>query len=855
MRTAVLFLLGALLCSWPGRDLVAQSLPGPPQQSARSTRDGKTRKLVASTDGITELPESPDSPPKEQGAGEVNVTYQDFYDRINNSTAANIGGAAISFLQFFPERGLFSIRFEPMANRGSFVAGENFLQWKGLPWKGRHWDFALGDFHISTALQRMPFTNLVQPDFFLRGASVTARTTNWRYSLYAGLETLAQGPRIPFRERVPQNALGVEAAGSPLGRLQIGFRYLHLTSSGKGADGSNPLPFLSRRFGRSDSLITQATVKLADRLVWYTEAGWNRANPRPLRDSPVSLVTGPAWDSSHVAVHANYVRQDATYLPLLGYFLGDRQGTNVDGVIQAGRLAVSGSWGQSRNNLERDPTVPQFLSRQASGGIQARLPLAFSLSASVSKLNLQTRSVALDPQSSDNRQFNLTLSRSLFRHNIHASFQQMDLRSHDSVQRMRFSELEDTYHWSRFTVGGAVRWQHTFDGQRKDSMFYRGTAQVQLHHFSLYTYIEQGKDLANSTLLATNASSTSVAGISWDAPHGMAVQVEALRNNLNTNLNAASAFVLSSQGIPLDSTLSRFNNWILYIRVTQHFGWGEQLSLDTRGQVQRQAPLVGTLAGFVKLRTMEGEFGAADVYVTLDSGIQAKTNSAGSFVIPKVSEGVHTVALNLERLPASMDPTGQTQALVAVSPEKTTGLEFRVRPLQTFTGAVRDVSHHPPAEGVVIRLLPGNQYTTTDLSGRFAFGNLAEGNYTAELDERSLPEYAHLTTASRLPVMVRYGRAAPEIEFDYQIISPPSKPVQEIVLGNRARTVPPRSESGRPTPRSGSLPARAPPGAAAGKRPTSASRPSRPSRRASGSRARPPGGPCTRSSSARARAR
>ena len=757
MRKAVLFFLSVASCPWAAGGLSAQS-------------------------------QGPTNVAEEIGSGELNVTYQSFYNRINNSTIANVAGAGVSFLHFFPKRGLLSLRLEPLADRGGFTTGENYAQWKGLPWKGHHWDFALGDFRVNAALQPMPFANLIQPSFYLRGGSVTARTGTWRYSFYGGFETLSQGQRVPFRERVPQNGLGAETAGEPLEWMEVGFRYLHLTSTGQDVLEQPPFFPLNRQFIRSDSLTAQTNIKLGQNLEWYTETGWNSAEklrPSGPRHSAFSFVTGPSWKTPHIVIQANYVRQGTGYLPVLGYFLGDRQGPNAEGILRLGRLELSGSWGQSRNNLERDPEMPDFLSRQASGGISVRLPFKFALSASISKIDLETRSAGLSPRLNDNRQLNLSLSRPLFRHNLRAAFQQLDVQFENSVQRLRFLEFEDNYHWKRFAVGGAARWQHFVSSQRKDSLFFRGTAQVQFRHFSVYSYLEQGKDLANSTLFATNAISTSVAGFSWDAPQRMTVQVEAFRNNLNSNLNPESAFVLAGRGIPLDTTLSRFNNWSLYVRVTRHFGWGERLSLDARGEVQRQAPLIGTLAGFVKLQTMAGEYGAPEIYVAVDSGREVKTDANGYFEIPEIPQGTHIVSLDLDRLPADFNAMERTQASALVRPDQATRVEFTVIPLQMLPGRVVDTSGKPAPEGVVIRLSPGDQYTTTDKLGEFGFYNLPEGDYVVTIEEKSLPDSARLTTPAQLPVKVRFAAAPLVVNFVYEIVEPEPKPIQKVLTGER----------------------------------------------------------------------
>ena len=736
--------------------------------------------------------ENPSSVPPyasdEKGGGELNLSYQNFYNRINNSTLSNINGAAIFFQQFFPEHGLFSFRFEPITKRGGFATGANYLQWTGLPWKGRHWDFVLGDFHISTALQPTPFTNLVQPDFFVRGASVTMRTSNWRYSFYTGQETLSQGPRVPFRERVPQNTIGVEAAGSSWERLKIGFRYLHLNSLEKEMSVSevNAFSSLGRRVTRSDSFTMAATTKLGKGLEWFTEGGWNYAKQpgsSAVRNVPFSFLTGPSWSIPHFTLRASYVSEGVGYLPILGYFLGDRRGENVDAVFQAGRLTFSGFLGRSRNNLERNPEVPDFSSRQKGGSMQIRLPMAFSLAASVSKLSLLTSSAGLESKWNDNLQFSVSLSRPLFRHTLRADMQQMDIQSDGSRQQLRLFEIEDTYNWSRFTVGGAVKWQHASSSERRSSVFLRGTAQVNFRGLSAYAHIEHGKDIANSTLFATSTVGTSVAGVSWEAPHKMSVQVEFLRNITNTNLNPASIFFLNGQGIPLNPTLARSRNWSIYVRLTRRVVWGERLLVDDRrGVVQRQASLTGTLMGQAKLHTMEGDFPAASISLTLDSGRETKTDDQGYFKFLKVPEGQHSIALNLDQLPADLNPSGQTEISVVVSPEKTTMVDFELLPLRNFTAKVQDLTDKPAPEGVVIRLLPVDRYTTTDQYGQFGFYNLPEGDYIVELQEKSLPEYGQLASARSMPVVLRHGSAPPEINFVYQIVLPAPKPIERILL-------------------------------------------------------------------------
>ena len=730
------------------------------------------RRIVASTN------------PDRKGTGDLSVSYQAYYNQINGRTVANTQGSTFAFRHFFPERGLLTAQLEPLANSGGFAIGENYVQLQGLPWKGRHWDFAAGDFRVNTSLVDVPFTNLPLPYLSLRGAKAAARTGNWSYSVYAGAQTLSQGNRVPFRERVPQNTLGVDASGDLLQRLQVGFRFLHLTSPEERV-ANEPLFFpVNRQFTRASSFQSQANLQLGDSLNWFTEVGLSSSSGpgSPAGRSPsLSYVTGPALHTSRLAVRASYVRQGADYLPVVGYFLGDRRGPNVEASLNLGRLSLSGTWLRTRNNLERNPQVPDFFSRQSGGGFSLRIPADFFLSGSVSNIDLETRSQEAGLLRNANRQYQLMLSRPLFRHNLHATVQRLDIWIRDTRQRVQFFEFADNYTWRRFSGGAAVRWQRFDAEQRKDSFFVRTSAQMNLRRFSLFAYWEKGKDLANASLFATNQVSISVIGLTWEAPHKTTVRMEAFRSNLNSVVNPESAFVLSSQGFLSDSILSRSNDWSLLLRVTRQFEWGESLSFDSGGLAHQQAPLTGTLGGFVKVRTLSGAFGAPDVWVVTDFGESAKTDASGYFEILKAPQGRRLVSLDADRLPADFNP-GETNAVsTLVRAEQSARVELEVIPLQSLGGAIADADGNP-AEGVAVRLLPNDQYTTTTRNGRFGFYNLPEGDYVIELVENTLPENGRLVTPRSFPASVRYGTDAAAVYFRFEVPPTAPKPLREVIV-------------------------------------------------------------------------
>ena len=735
--------------------------------------------------------------PDRKGTGSLSVSYQSYYRQVNGSSSNQVQGTAFTLKHFFPKSGLLTLHMEPLVEHGLGL-GENYVQWKGLPWKGRHWDFSGGDFRKSTALVDVPFTNLSYPELYLRGAKATARTDRWNYSVFGGVQSLSQGTRVPFRVMAPQSALGLEASGSLPRDVQVGFRVLRLASSPDQIAGQKTFFPLNRQFVRSISLNSQVRIPLMSSLEWFTEAGFSNAealSSTSVARSPLSYTLGPAWNTARFSLRANYTQQPSSYLPVLGYYMGDRKGPHVEGLLHLGPFNLSGSWLQSRNNLEHNPAAPDFFNQQTSGGFNVRLPLDFSLSGSISKIDLESQSPDLGIRFNKNRQYQMMLSRPLYGHNLHTTIQQLDTQLSGSKQRLRFMEIEDNVSWKRLNVGGAVRWQSTNADSRKDSLFLRASLQVQLRKLNLYGYWEQGQDIANESLFATNLSSTSVVGLSWDSPRKTSLRFEAYRNHLTSEVNPESLFVLNSRGITPEGILHRTNDWSIYARISQEFDWGPMPAFDSYGQIRQEAPLLGTLAGYVKLITMAGARGASHVWVITNTGQSVSTDAEGYFQFLEVPQGTWKVGLDMDRLPADLNPSGQQELSAQVFPDQLTRVELVVIPLQIVEGLLEDAGGNPASEGIVVRLLPQNQLTTTDSAGRFGFYNLPEGDYMVEIVENSLPEKASLVGSSSIPVTVRYGIPSEPLRFHLQTVLSSPKPVRTVVIDQQQITAPPTNNA------------------------------------------------------------
>src|SRR5207244_10242940 len=97
------------------------------------------------------------------------------------------------------------------------------------------------------------------------------------------------------------------------------------------------------------------------------------------KNLPFSYTVGPVWDSPRLTIRANYIQQSPSYLPIAGYFLGDRRGPFGEIRLKPWKaLEVFGSASSYRNNLSRDPQLATLKSASTSGGISLALPFKLS---------------------------------------------------------------------------------------------------------------------------------------------------------------------------------------------------------------------------------------------------------------------------------------------------------------------------------------------------------------------------------------------------------------------------------------------------------------------------------------------
>ncbi len=718
-----------------------------------------------------------------RGAGEAEVAIQGVYQASTGQHLADTSGVAFKFQNFLQGIGLLSVNFEGYGSQGSFRLGDNYARLSGVSLFGQHWAVSGGDFHAPLALVSNPFHNLFTPELSARGVTVEMSNTHRTLRFFEGRETLTEGPRMPFRVPAPQAVFGASWQERFSDNWQLGVRYLHTTSSASEVAAHPSLFTAGRDFLSSDSVSVQSSLRATKRLRLYGEATASSGDGDDAgKTGKLSYIAGPAWESEKFSARANYIYETNSYLPLAGYFIGDRRGPFADARFRPFKdFEIFGSASRYENNLAHDANLPTFHTASESAGVSATLPWKISASAQFTSIDFNSSAAPGRPASeSANQQLALTLSRRVQHHNLRVSLLDLQTRVSGVMTDQRLTEVEDTFTWRRFGFGGAARWQHTTGSQAKNTLFYRATARYNAGRLALYGTIEQGTDLVNRSLFSTNTLQSTVIGANAPLFRGWSLSLEAFRSNLTTDLNPGSIFVLGGQGVPVATLLSSYNQWSVYFRISRQLRWGAASGSETMEQyTARQAPLVGAVEGVVMQELRAGMQTVQGIPVSLDGSRTSFSDATGHYRFIDVPEGVHQVALSRDELPADAEPVGVPFAEIHVTPRGRIRTDFTIAPLTSLTGVVTapaDIT----LDSLIIRLEPGARYTTPDHDGSFAFYNLREGNYDVVIDRASLPVETLVNGSLRQSVNVQVSPNAPHVEF--QIVRDRhEKPVRRIL--------------------------------------------------------------------------
>jgi hypothetical protein len=720
-------------------------------------------------------------------AGQAEVAMQGYYLGGSGQPLIQTSGMAVNSSQFIEGLGLITANVEGYGGDG-FHTGNVFAGLEGAPIWGWHWDFMGGDFHLSSNLaeKENPFSNVYTPEIAGRGARIVMRRTNSTYQFFVGEDTVLEGPRIPFRLILPQRIMGATMQQKVGERLTFGVRFLNLETSPSALTNYPTFFSTGHTIEGSNSLTFQSSYHFSEHLKFYAEAGYGVVSsftPLPVGQQPFSFLIGPSWETKKFRIRANYVRQSTSYMPLLGYFAGDRKGPFVEGNYQpVARVQLYASASAYANNLENNPDVISFRSSGYSAGGSVTLPWRLNAGASLTTLHLTENDPSQPVAPSNNLQINLNLSRPIGRHNLRFSMIDMKLNTNLVPQSQRFEEVADTFTWRHLVLGGAARLQTSQSTDTVNTMFFRGSIQANIKRISVYGYFEKGNDLVNKSVFSTNSVNTSVAGVSAPLFKGWTLSLEAFRSTLLTALNPENIFLFGNSDQGLNTQLAALNQTSVYFKIGKRFRWGKELASGSTMEeyAAAHAPLVGSVQGLVTVAALDGPLPAPNVTIIIDHYRTAVTDATGRYAFADVPEGAHEVELNMEELPADYSPGPADSARVSVEPRAIARTDFSVLRLANLAGKIvapKDVQ----LEDVVVRLAGTKLYTTPYNDGTFSFYNLPEGQYEVEIDVGTLPEGYMLASPASVPVAASSTNPAPSIGFEFKLKPQVQKPVREML--------------------------------------------------------------------------
>lgn len=710
--------------------------------------------------------------------GQGDIAFQGFYLGGSGTPLLDTTGTSFRFQEFLPYVGILNGSLEAYGSQNRFQTGENFLELRGAPWMGEHWTVTGGDFHAPSSLLELPFNNVFTPLVTGRGFQVVAGHDATQYSVFYGQEMLVSGDRVSYRLSTPQTVAGVSALRRLAKGLQVGARLMQFSTSGESLVQDQYL----FPVGHSASMVRTATLeslyKPRQNLKLYAQVS------RSFTDAPhqvVSTLTGVSWENPDLTIRANYVRQGALYFPLAGYFAGDRQGPFAEVHYRRWKRGdLYGSASQYRNNLEQNVLLADMRSTSSSAGLSTRLPGDFTFNGQISNIQFSQSGGGEDYYSSRNRQISGTLTRVIWHNTLQADWRDIRIVSAQVPQTQRATEVRDMVQLAHVSFGGAVRYQQALGTEQRNSLFFRGQAQVTARHFSAYANIEVGNDLVNQTVFSTEAYNTSVAGITTPIGHGWNLSGEMFRNRLNLAVNPENIFVIENGGALPAESLSAVEQWSFYFRVSRQVRWGAGLPQENLDRFAANAvPLVGAVEGVVQMKSVAGPAVAAGIPVTLDGDRKSLSDRDGHYRFDGVAEGPHEVALSATELPADFDRGATDKAQVTVQPRRTARADFEVLPLGWLEGRVEGPAG-TALDGIVIRIAPGTRYTMTDSDGHFAFYNLREGGFELSVDQSTLPENAEMTSRASAAAAIRIGTQAPPTEFSFDIVLK-LKPIRKVL--------------------------------------------------------------------------
>jgi len=160
----------------------------------------------------------------------------------------------------------------------------------------------------------------------------------------------------------------------------------------------------------------------------------------------------------------------------------------------------------------------------------------------------------------------------------------------------------------------------------------------------------------------------------------------------------------------------------------------------------------------------------AGVTITVDKDVSTVTGPDGRYQVGRLTNGSHTVSIDMATLPASVGLTGTSQRVVNVTQGNVTSVDWTVVGMAVIAGHVMyapdaGMGEVRAAKDVYVLAEPGDHAAITNEDGSFALADLPPGAYTLSVDPDTVPDELGVTQGPDKPYTIQGGEHIGGIDF------------------------------------------------------------------------------------------
>lgn len=676
--------------------------------------------------------------------------------------------------------GVFSGWFDGRLSSTGLEPAHWYLSWQGFRAGRLSLKLQLGDNDLQLTTLGYRFTNYYPAYNYLRGVSAGFEHRKFGLEIFSGQVARLSGLLGNFYSLTGQTATGFMAHLEPDPKYYIGFGLIH-SENEKSWSGE----LLTRT---NDILLIESELRFNERtrFVMDTRASLSAGENDQVKIPGTSVRFGPLIQGNRWFLEVNYRRVDADFRNLSSEFAYDRdqEGLFASWRYQTRRrLFLFGSCDYYHDNVDRYQDLNTTDFWRINSGFSLITPPWPDLTVRLDFSAGESRRPGLDYRNFISPGIYLQLAKNLgqFYPYLRARYQHYDDRVND----------QRDFNYPSFYLG--LRYNYLKSAY----------LMIEAEDSRYYDYLENKLSALKRLRLASYSPfffGTNFYGeLSYlDLKSWYFVSQASRRMELYLGLSRVIPLGFKLRldfraGWPLRSEQPA--NYWLTLRLDRRFNWGQTPVFQGR-TAGPELNGTGKVEGLIfSDRNLNGIFDQEDgtlsgITFYLEDGSSTSSDQNGRFLFSRVPEGLHSVNLEISRVPADYYLAGPERRMVVVERRKTSRLEYVLVEGATAAGVIfqdnnknglLDEEDQPLRDALVVlqaseneklpdslKLLRTEELTCySDEKGKFIFENIMPGVYLLQIDEETLPKGVKLQTSLPMKIDLRPGQTEGNLNIIY----------------------------------------------------------------------------------------